>query len=54
LVWNAVAAMVSAVSLQILRLVYTSDLLVELGGTVILSEFPELCGVEQNLSDRCV
>ncbi|HEY6976211.1 MAG TPA: altronate dehydratase family protein [Chitinophagaceae bacterium] len=33
---------------------YTSDLLVELGGTVILSEFPELCGVEQNLSDRCV
>jgi altronate hydrolase len=33
---------------------YTSDLLVALGGTVILSEFPELCGVEQNLSDRCV
>lgn len=33
---------------------YTSDLLVELGGSVILSEFPELCGVEQNLSDRCV
>ncbi|HZW70261.1 MAG TPA: UxaA family hydrolase, partial [Hanamia sp.] len=33
---------------------YTSDLLEALGGTVILSEFPELCGVEQNLSDRCV
>ncbi|HMI63097.1 MAG TPA: altronate dehydratase family protein [Puia sp.] len=33
---------------------YTSDLLVALGGTVILSEFPELCGVEQNLSDRCL
>lgn len=33
---------------------HTSDLLVALGGTVILSEFPELCGVEQELSDRCV
>ncbi|MDR3711253.1 MAG: altronate dehydratase family protein [Puia sp.] len=33
---------------------YTSDLLVTLGGSVILAEFPELCGVEQNLSDRCV
>ena len=33
---------------------YTSDLLVALGGSVILSEFPELCGVEQNLSDRSV
>jgi altronate hydrolase len=33
---------------------YTSDILVALGGTVILSEFPELCGVEQELSDRCV
>ncbi len=33
---------------------YTSDLLVACGGTVILSEFPELCGVEQELSDRCV
>ena len=32
---------------------YTSDLLVALGGSVILSEFPELCGVEQNLIDRC-
>ncbi|MEP7253298.1 MAG: altronate dehydratase family protein [Ginsengibacter sp.] len=33
---------------------YASDLLVACGGTVILSEFPELCGVEQELSDRCV
>ncbi|MEE1945265.1 altronate dehydratase family protein [Pedobacter sp. KR3-3] len=33
---------------------YVSDLLVALGGSVILSEFPELCGVEQELSDRCV
>jgi altronate hydrolase len=33
---------------------YTSDLLVALGGSVILSEFPELCGVEQNMSDRCI
>lgn len=33
---------------------YTSDLLVALGGKVILAEFPELCGVEQNISDRCV
>lgn len=33
---------------------YTSDLLVALGSSVILSEFPELCGVEQELSDRCI
>lgn len=33
---------------------YVSDMLVALGGSVILSEFPELCGVEQQLSDRCV
>ena len=33
---------------------YTSDLLVSLGGSVILAEFPELCGVEQNIIDRCV
>jgi altronate hydrolase len=32
---------------------YTSDLLIATGGSVILSEFPELCGVEQELSDRC-
>jgi altronate hydrolase len=30
-----------------------SDLLVALGGRVILSEFPELTGVEQELVDRC-
>lgn len=33
---------------------YASDLLVACGGSVILSEFPELCGVEQEMSDRCV
>ncbi len=33
---------------------YVSDLLVSIGGSVILSEFPELCGVEQELSDRCI
>lgn len=33
---------------------HVSDMVVALGGSVILSEFPELCGVEQNLSDRCV
>lgn len=33
---------------------YVSDMLVSLGGSVILSEFPELCGVEQELADRCV
>lgn len=32
---------------------YAADLVVALGGTVILSEFPELCGVEQELIDRC-
>ena len=31
-----------------------SDLLVALGASVILSEFPELCGVEQELVNRCV
>lgn len=31
-----------------------SDLLAALGGTAILSEFPELCGVEQELVNRCV
>jgi altronate hydrolase len=30
-----------------------ADIVVALGGSVILSEFPELCGVEQELSDRC-
>lgn len=33
---------------------HSSDLLVALGGSVILSEFPELCGVEQELCDRCL
>ena len=31
---------------------HTSDLLVALGARTILSEFPELCGVEQELIDR--
>lgn len=30
-----------------------SDLIVALGGAAILSEFPELCGAEQNLINRC-
>jgi altronate hydrolase len=33
---------------------YTSDLLVALGAKVLLAEFPELCGAEQNLIDRSV
>ena len=33
---------------------YVSDMVVAMGGSVILSEFPELCGVEQELSDRCI
>ena len=33
---------------------HTSDLLVALGGKVLLAEFPELCGAEQDLIDRCV
>lgn len=32
---------------------YAADLLVALGSTVLLAEFPELCGVEQNMIDRC-
>ncbi|WP_077921117.1 UxaA family hydrolase [Spirosoma sp. 209] len=32
---------------------HLSDLLVTLGGTTLLAEFPELCGVEQELIDRC-
>ncbi len=31
-----------------------SDMVVALGGTSILAEFPELCGVEANLIERCV
>lgn len=33
---------------------YTSDLLAALGGKVLLAEFPELYGAEQDLVDRCV
>jgi altronate hydrolase len=33
---------------------YVSDWLVTLGGTTLLAEFPELCGVEQELIDRCL
>ncbi len=33
---------------------YAADLLVALGGKILMAEFPELCGVEQNLIDRCV
>lgn len=32
---------------------HTSDLIVALGGTTVLSEFPELNGVEQELIHRC-
>jgi altronate hydrolase len=31
---------------------YCSDLVVALGGKILLAEFPELCGAEQNLLDR--
>ena len=33
---------------------YASDLLVALGGTTVLAEFPELNGVEQNIINRCI
>lgn len=33
---------------------HVSDLLAAVGGTTLLSEFPELCGVEQELVNRCV
>jgi altronate hydrolase len=33
---------------------YASDLLVALGGTAVLAEFPELNGVEQELVSRCI
>ncbi len=33
---------------------HAADLAVALGGSAILSEFPELCGVEQEVIDRCV
>jgi altronate hydrolase len=33
---------------------YAADLLVALGGKILLAEFPELYGAEQDLVDRCV
>ncbi len=33
---------------------YCADLVVALGGKILLAEFPELCGAEQNLIDRSV
>lgn len=33
---------------------YCADMIVALGGKVLLAEFPELCGVEQELVDRSV
>ncbi|MXN90073.1 altronate dehydratase [Flavobacterium sp. Sd200] len=33
---------------------HVSDMVAALGGTSILSEFPELCGVEQEIVNRCV
>jgi altronate hydrolase len=33
---------------------HVSDVVVALGGTAILSEFPELCGAEQDLINRCI
>ncbi|MEW2923113.1 altronate dehydratase family protein [Muricauda sp. ANG21] len=33
---------------------HVSDMLAALQGTVLLSEFPELCGVEQELVNRCI
>ena len=32
---------------------YAADLLVALGGKVMMAEFPELCGVEQEILNRC-
>jgi altronate hydrolase len=32
---------------------HVSDILTSLGGTTLLAEFPELCGAEQELIDRC-
>ena len=32
---------------------YCADMVVALGGKILLAEFPELCGAEQNLIDRC-
>ncbi len=32
---------------------YAADLLIALGGSIVLAEFPELNGVEQEMADRC-
>lgn len=32
---------------------YCADLVAALGGKILLAEFPELCGAEQDLIDRC-
>src|SRR5205085_2740888 len=32
---------------------HAADLIAALGGRTVLSEFPELCGVEQELANRC-
>ena len=32
---------------------HVADVLAALGGAPVLSEFPELCGIEQSLCDRC-
>jgi len=32
---------------------YAADILAGLGGKILLAEFPELCGAEQELVDRC-
>jgi altronate hydrolase len=33
---------------------HTADMLIALGGKVLLAEFPELCGAEQQILDRCI
>lgn len=33
---------------------HTADLLAALGGKILMAEYPELCGVEQELINRCV
>ncbi|MEN8138857.1 MAG: altronate dehydratase family protein [Bacteroidota bacterium] len=33
---------------------YVSDVMASIAGTVVLAEFPELCGVEQDIVNRCV
>lgn len=33
---------------------HCADIIVALGGQILLAEFPELCGAEQDLVDRCI